>query len=63
MWMLAKKHPDVDASAAVFGCLGAVFEHSSTSCSRGIYFQLANYLSAAPFLTECSLKIVAFALS
>ena len=29
-----KWHPDLDALAAVFGCFGAVFERSSTSCSR-----------------------------
>ena len=73
--MLVKWRPDLDALAAVFGCFGAVFERSSTSCSRCpkprnrvAYFQLANFqlinhLSAAPLLTECSLKIVTFVLS
>jgi hypothetical protein len=28
--MLVKRLPDLDASAAVFRCFGAVFEHSST---------------------------------
>jgi len=32
--MLVKWRPDFDALAAVFGRFGAVFERSSTSCSR-----------------------------